>query len=89
MASLAKQWAAVGAFIASVLVTGGAFVAFENWTTMHQIQTQGVIGQAVYQEQYQEAARNLRIFGTVCLVGFLVGIVSTGAYISGTLEELS
>jgi hypothetical protein len=89
MASLAKQWAAVGAFISAVFVTGGTFVALESWTTMHQIQTQGVLGQAIYQEQYEEAVRNLKLFGTVVMVGFLLGIVSTGAYISGTLEELS
>ena len=67
----------------------GSLVAFEAYTTMHQIEATGVIGQAVYKQQYEQAVQDLQVFGAVGVGGLALVIAGAALYIGGVLEQLA
>jgi len=67
----------------------GSLGAFDAYTTMHQIEATGVIGQAVYEQQYEQAIENLELLGAVGVSGLSLVIFGAAVYIGGVLEQLT
>ena len=87
------NWTHVGALILSLvggLLLGiGVFGGIDAWATMSQIEAQGVLGQAAYQEEYQSAVFQLQMFGLAVAMGFVFTIGGSIEYLRGTIEELA
>lgn len=86
------NWTHVGAILAS-LVGGfflglGVYGSIDAWATMQQIEAHGVIGQAVYQERYENAVSDLQLYALLAVLGFILTIGGSIEYLRGTLKEL-
>ena len=84
-----KLEAYLGIALGTLAVTFGTFMALDNWAIMQQIQAQGLVGQAFAQEEYRQAANNVKLFGTAAALGFVFLIIAAGQYVSGTLSQIA
>lgn len=75
--------------LCALVCAGGAFFAIDAWTTMETIKAQGVIGQAVYMEQYNEAADQLQIAGAAAIGGLAFVLVIGFEYVGEVLTDLA
>ena len=87
------NWIHVGAIatglVGGVLLGLGVPVTVDAWATMQQIEAQGVIGQAAYQEEYSTATDTLRWSVPVSIFGVVAMIGASIEYLRGTIKEMS
>jgi uncharacterized membrane protein YgdD (TMEM256/DUF423 family) len=67
----------------------GVFLAIGEWTTLQQIEAQGIVGQEFNQDLYQETAEKFRIFTTIAALGGALFLLGSASYIAQTLIEVS
>lgn len=66
-----------------------AYTGVKAWSSIQQIQAQGIIGQAFNQEAYEAATTQLTLAVVLILVGFVLAISAAAYHVSGKLEEIS
>lgn len=81
--------AVVLSVIGGVLAGFGVVLSVDAWTTMQQIEAQGMIGQAIYEQQYESAADTLRYSVLAAVLGISLIMGSSIEYLRGTIKELS
>lgn len=75
--------------IGVLAVFPGAILLFDSFMTMSFIEARGVLGQAVYQTQYEKAMQDF-VVGGVALAGGFAFILAGGiGYLAEVLKELS
>jgi len=82
-------YANVSAFFGIAMLVGGSLFAVDAWGTMGQIEAQGLLGQAAYEEQYEQAVSNLQIGVVVVLLGFFMTLNAVAEDINKTLWKLN
>lgn len=72
-----------------VLFIGGVFFCAAFWVRIQEIEALGLLGQAVYEEQYDEAVQYFPIAAGGAALGFGLLLIGCAEYIRATLQELS
>ena len=79
----------ISAAVGLLMVMGGGVFAVEAWGTMGQIEAQGLLGQAAYAEQYEQAVTKLQIGVVVILLGIFLTITAAAEDVKQTLWKLN
>jgi len=80
--------AVVVLFIAAFLLGAGSVLFGDSYTTMHQIQTQGLLGQAAYEQQYESALSEFRWSVIMILFGLSGFVFGSVVYLVGELKVM-
>lgn len=81
-------YANISGFIGVVMLVGGGVFAVDAWGTMGQIEAQGLLAQAAYEQEYEQAVTNLQIGVTVILLGLFFSLSSVAEDVKRTLWKL-
>jgi len=89
MVNITHIGAVITAIVGGLFLGAGVVGAVDAWATMQQIEAQGLIGQAVYESEYESAANSLRWFVLAASLGFAFLVGGSIEYLRGTVKELA
>jgi len=75
-------------FVGGLIVGSGAFLFGDAYTTMHQIEAQGLLGQAIYEQRYEQALNEFRILIFLVVIGSMGIILGGFGYLVGELKAM-
>ena len=75
-------------FIGGLFVGAGSMLIGDAYTTMHQIEAQGLLGQAVYEQQYETALSKFRWSIPLLILGFAGLVIGGFSYLVGELKGM-
>ncbi|MBX0288469.1 hypothetical protein EGH22_19235 [Halomicroarcula sp. F28] len=81
--------ATISATLGVLMLVGGGVFAVDAYGTMGQIEAQGLLGQAAYEQEYEQAVTNLQISVAAILFGFFLTLTAIAEDINKTLWKLN
>lgn len=71
------------------LFSGCVFIMALYWMRMQEIEALGLLGQAFYEQQYEEAMERFTFAAGGAAFGFSILLIGVAEYIGGALKEVA